>query len=610
MAIFQCVTALFLLVTPNMQRAAHLAFALVLMALIYPIKLKNKTAFTVVNISSIVFTILVGVFAISRSSSAYLQHFALNGPSQFDLIFGTLLVFWVIEGARRVSGIPMPLLALLFLIYALWGGSLPSILGHRGYSWNLIIEQMAFTEEGIYGTPLGVSSTFVAMFILFGAFLAATGAGKWFIDIAFALTGTTRSGPALTAVVSSAAMGTMSGSGVANVVTTGAFTIPLMKSCGYNATFAGAVEAAASTGGQIMPPVMGAAAFILAEMMGRPYAEVAIAAIIPAILYFVGCGAQVHFEACKHGFKGLSHNELPPLKKTFLSGIVFLVPIAVLIWSLCVRRTSASMSAIYAIVSLIVVSMLLRKKGERISISDVANAFEDGAKELVPIAMACATAGLIIGVLMRTGLSMKFSTLLIDLSGGSMLLALFLTMICCVILGMGLPTSAAFIVTAALGAPALIRLDIHPMAAYMFVFYFASVSAITPPVAMAAYAAAGIAKANPLKTGFMATRLGIAGFIIPYFFCYNEALLMIGAPLEIIQTSATSLIGVFFLAGALEGYFFFTDINIFERLLLVASALLLVDPNWVTDVIGVGFAVAALIPMYLRFRKKKGINVS
>lgn len=603
-AIFEIIVAVNPFLTTNMIRATVLAAGLVMVALLKPIKLKNKFAFCAVNLFSIAAAIGIGAFAISRAGTEFLRTFAYKGASQLDVILAFVLLLAILESARRTTGWVLPLLCLLFLAYGMWGGNLPGILSHKGYSLKSLLEQIAFTEEGIYGTPLGAAASFVGLFVIFGGFLSETGAGEWFINMAYSLTGKAKSGPAMTAVVSSAFMGMMSGSGVANVVTTGAFTIPLMKSCGYKGEFAGAVEATASTGGQIMPPVMGAAAFILAEMAGVPYGSICVAAVLPAILYFLSCGAQVHFEACKLGFKGRTTEDLPPVKTTFLSGFAFIVPIAVLIWALCVQQYSASFSAIYAIASLILVSLIFMKKGKRITLTKILNALESGAKEVVPITIACATAGIIIGVMNKTGLSMKFSSLLISLSSGNLLFALILTMCCCVLLGMGLPTSAAFIVTAALGAPALISMGVDTMAAYMFVFYFASISAITPPVALAAYAAAGIAKTSPMRTGLYATRLGIAGFLVPYFFCFNTALLMKGSMFDIVLASLTSIVGIVLLAAALEGYAL-ANIRGIERIGIAVGSLLMVAPGMLTDILGIAISVVCLIPMLMRYKHDK-----
>lgn len=602
MSLFHCYTAVFGLMVPITQRTIHLCFACTLVALTYPIKLQNKRLSQVITAFFALCTIAIGLYTILRADPANIAKIAVQGPSNLDLAIGVIMILLVLEATRRVTGWALPVLGTLFILYAMFGGDLPGILGHKGYSWRTIVDQLIYSQEGVFGTPLGVSATFVALFVLFGAFLESSGAGKWFIDVAYALTGTYRSGPALTAIVSSATMGTISGTGVANVMTTGTFTIPLMKSCGYKPDYAGAVEATASTGGQIMPPVMGAAAFVLAEMLGAPYATVAIAAIIPALLYYVACGTQVHLEACKEGLKGLPKEQLPPLGPTWWSGFVYLIPLAVLIWALVIKFYTPTLSAVYGIVTVLAVAILLKKKGQRMNIYSILKALENGARGMVPVAMACATAGIMIGVVLRTGLAMKFTSLLINLSGGSLFPALLMTAVTCVILGMGLPTTASYIITATLGAPALIKIGVMPLAAHLFVFYFAALSAITPPVALAAYAGAGIAKGNPLKTGLQATKLGIAGFVVPFMFVYGPSLLMVGSAGKILTTTATALIGVILLAASVEGYLY-SGLKWYERLMLLAAALCLVKPGLSTD--GVGLALGLVAILLSRFHAKK-----
>ena len=546
-----------------------------------------------------------GIFLVYETRMSYQLTFSTKGPSQMDIIVGSVMLFMILVCTRRVTGNPLPLICLIFLLYAVFGHLLPGLLTHKQFSWKTLIDMLMFTSEGLYGQPLSVSSSYVAMFVLFGAFLSVSGAGQWFIDMAFSLTGRARSGPAMTSIVSSAAMGTISGTGVAIVVATGSFTIPLMQSRGYTKRFSGAAVATAATGGQIMPPVMGASAFILAEMIGLPYSDVAIAAIIPAVLYFAACGLQVDFEAAKLGMKGLSKEELPGKLETFLIGWIYLVPLLVLIYTLCIAKLSNNMCAIYSIISLIVVALVFKQKGQRFSFKMFLQSLESGARDMVSVALACATAGIMIGILTKTGLGLKFTSLLLSFSRGNKFLTMLLTMICCVILGMGLPTTAAFIITSTLCAPALIQLGISTMAAYMFVFYFACMSAITPPVALAAYAASGISGASAWDTGWTATKLGLAGFVIPFFFCYNPAMLMEGTFLEIIQVCITSILGIICLAGGLEG-FMLTKINIVERILLLVASMLLVDGGLLTDI--VGFAITVIVVVIQIFRKNKAKN--
>lgn len=604
MGIFQLAAAASGFLVTNMRCAIHLTFAMALVGLLKPVRFKSSRITDLYNIFFTLAALACGIFLIYETRPSYALTYTLNGPAQMDVLAGTVIILLVLLCARRTTGNALPVICGCFLAYALWGHHLPGLLTHKEYSWRNIVDIVVFTSEGLFGQPVSVSSSYVATFVLFGSFLAVTGAGKWFIDMAYALTGKYRSGPAMTAIVSSAAMGTISGTGVANVVTTGAFTIPLMKSCGYSPRLSGAVEATASTGGQLMPPVMGAGAFILAEMVGLPYGTVAVAAILPALLYFLAAAFQVDFEAGRLGMKGLSKEQLPSRKGTFLSGYLYLIPVAVLIWTLCIMNYSSNLSALYAILSIIVIGIFFLGKEKRLNPGKVLEAVINAAKDMVPVAMACAVAGLMIGVLTKTGLGLKFTSLLLSAAGGMKLPTMVLTMACCIVLGMGLPTTAAFIITATLCAPALIQLGIPTLGAYLFVFYYACLSAITPPVALAAFAAAGLSGAKPMETAASATRLGLAGFLIPYFFCYAPAMLFQGSAAEIIQVCVTSVIGIYFLAGGLEGYMW-RKLNLLERGLLIAAALLMVTAGWMTDIAGIVIGLAVTAPQIAAARKKK-----
>jgi TRAP transporter 4TM/12TM fusion protein len=412
-----------------------------------------------------------------------------------------------------------------FLVYAYFGAYFPGFLSHRGYSIERIVSHMYFTTEGILGIPLGVSATFVFLFVLFGAFLEKTGIGKLFIDIADAIAGWASGGPAKVAVITSALEGTISGSSVANTVGSGSFTIPMMKKLGYRPEFAGAVEAAASTGGQIMPPVMGAAAFLMAEFIGIPYIDIAKAAAIPACLYFAGIFIEVHFEAKRCGLKGKAWDQIPRTWTVLKERGHLFVPLIAIIYILTEGFTP-SRAALVGLVLSVVAGAL--KKATRMSVPEIFNALETGARGALGVAIACATAGIIVGVVTLTGLGLKMANGLIDLSGGYMLPTLFFTMITSLILGMGVPTTANYVITATMCAPAVVMLGVPKLAAHLFVFYFGIIADITPPVALAAYAGAGIARANPFKTGVTASKLAIAAFIIPYIFVLNPAMVLIG----------------------------------------------------------------------------------
>lgn len=604
MALFQMVVAGYGFVVTNMRCAIQLTFAITLVGILKPTRFKSNIQTDVYNIVFTLIALVCGIFLIYETRSSYALVYTLNGPSQLDVLVGSVIILWVVICTRRTTGYALPIICLVFLAYAVWGHLLPGLLTHKQYTWRNIVDIVVFTSEGLFGQPLSVSSSYVASFVLFGAFLAVTGAGQWFIDMAYALTGRYRSGPAMTAVVSSAAMGTISGTGVANVVTTGAFTIPLMKSCGYTSTMAGAVEATASTGGQIMPPVMGAGAFILAEMIGLPYSTVVVASTLPAVLYFLAVAFQVDFEAGKLGMKGLAKEKLPPTASTFKAGYIFLIPVVVLIWAMCIMSYSINYSALYAIASIIVIGFFFLKKEQRLNFGKIIEALDSAARDMVPVAMACAVAGLMIGILTKTGLGLKFTSLLLSVANGMKLPTMVLTMCCCIILGMGLPTTAAFIITATLCAPALVQLGIPTLGAYLFVFYYACLSAITPPVALAAFAAAGLSGAKPVPTALTATRLGIAGFLIPFFFCFTPAMLFQGTAFEIIEVFVSALIGIYFLAGGLEGYMW-KELNIPERALLIVAALLLVDSGFLTNIVGIAIGGIIVGMQFISNRKGK-----
>lgn len=513
-----------------------------------------------------------------------------------DIIFGTIAILLTLEVTRRVVGPELPIVAIIFLLYAKFGPYMPGILAHRGFGIERIVSHMYLALEGIMGIPLGVSATFVFMFILFGAFLDKTGVGKFFIDLAFSMTGHTKSGPAMTAVVASGLMGSISGSSVANTVTTGAFTIPLMKKTGYKPYFAGAVEATASTGGQIMPPVMGAAAFIMADFTGFSYLNIVAAAAIPALLYYFAVGTMVHLEASKLGLKGIPRDQLPSFKKTILSEGYLLLPVAWIVFMLVMQYTP-TFAAFSAIIMSAIIAFLASviKKNKSFGLMSVVGAFEAGAKNALGVACACACAGMIVGVVTLTGLGLSVAELIVTLAGGKVLLTLVFTMIASIILGMGLPTTAKYIVLATMAVPALTKLGINTMSAHLFILYFGVVADITPPVALAAYAGAGIAGANSMKTGVQAFKLALAAFIVPYIFAIDPSLILIK---EIVGTTVTflpitsaipmiisAIIGILCLAGAVENYLF-THCKIYERILLAIASLTLLSPGLKSDLVG------------------------
>ncbi len=517
-----------------------------------------------------------------------------------DIIVAIVAIVVLFEACRRVVGIPILIVVGLFILYAYFGASIPGYFGHRGFGIERIATHLYFTTEGIIGTPLSVCSTFIFLFILFGAFLERTGIGQFFIDIANSIAGKATGGPAKVAVISSALQGTITGSSVANTVGSGSFTIPMMKRMGYRPEFAAAVEAAASTGGQIMPPIMGAAAFLMAEMTQIPYSTIIIAAIVPAFLYFSGIMIMVHLEAKRYGLKGLPAEEIPNFFKLTFGYWYLLLPLVILVYMMMSGYT-ASRSALMAILASIIVSMF--RKETRMSPQIFLDALEAGARNIIGVAVACAVAGCIVGIVTLTGIGLKLAGGLLALSGGNVLLALFFTMIASIVLGMGVPTTANYVIMATITAPVVLRLGIDLLPAHMFVFYFGIVADITPPVALAAYAGSAIARSNPLQTGVQATKLAIAAFIIPYVFALNPSLLVVGStPLEIVSVTLTAFIGMFGVAIAVEGYVY-ANVNPILRLVALAGGLMLIIPGTITDIGGVVLVGIVLVLQKMRAKR-------
>lgn len=611
MSMFQFYTAGFGTLLSAKQRSLHIIFAFTLGFLLYPATKKSKKDkvsifdFVFIGLTIIVFGYLF----------VFVEQIANKGTdlTTIDRVFGAIAILITLEVTRRVVGPELPIVSIVFLLYAKFGPYLPGLLAHRGFTVERIISQMYLALEGIMGIPLGVSATFVFMFILFGAFLDKTGVGKFFIDLAFAATGHFKSGPAMTAVLASGLMGSISGSSVANTVTTGAFTIPLMKKTGYKPYFAGAVEATASTGGQIMPPVMGAAAFIMAEFTGFSYLSIVAAAVIPAILYYFAVGTMVHLEASRLGLKGLPREELPKLSKILKSEGYLLIPLIAIIVFLVMQYTP-TLSAFAAIIISIVIAVIasLIKKDNSFGIKEIFGAFEAGAKGAVGVACACACAGMIVGVVTLTGLGLRIAELIVALARGNLLLTLFFTMIASIILGMGLPTTAKYIVLATMAVPALTKLGVNLMAAHLFILYFGVVADITPPVALAAYAGAGIAGSNSMKTGVQAFKLAIAAFIVPYIFAVDPSLILVKEIvgnqivflpfISALPMIISAVIGIVCLAGAVEGYLL-DHCKIYERVLLGVAALLLLKPGLSTDAFGIVALAITFITQRNRVKK-------
>ncbi|MGK5510407.1 TRAP transporter permease [Brevibacillus formosus] len=598
-SLYQLSSTLFFTLPPQIHRPIHLAFGLALVYLLYAGTSKgNKNKIGIVNMILALLGVFVSLYWVIDYEGLVTR---TGNYTTLDMVVGGIAVVLVLEAARRVVGIPIALIATIFLLYTYLGPYMPGFLEHRGNDIERIIGHSYYTLEGILGTPLAVSSTFIFLFVLFGAFLEKTGVGEYFNDLSLVIAGRRIGGPAKVAVFSSALQGTISGSSVANVVTSGAFTIPMMKRLGYRSEFAAAVEASSSTGGQIMPPVMGAAAFLMAEFIGVPYLEIAKSAILPAILFFVGIWIMTHFEAKRLGLRGLSKEELPN-KKEVLKKMYLLLPIVIIITAL-MMNISAERAAIIGIVSTIVVGAF--RKETRMSIADIFAALASGARMALGVVAATACAGIIVGTITLTGIGLKLANGLIDLAGGQLLLTLFFTMIASLILGMGTPTTANYIITSTIAAPALIQLGVPAIAAHMFTFYFGIVADITPPVALAAFAASGIAKSKPIQTGVESTRLSIAAFMAPYIFVISPALLLINTTLlESIWVMLTSILGMIGVGAGLIGYWM-SKLNVLERILAVAGGVLAVIPGIETD-IG-GFILIALVfaLSYYKARKQK-----
>lgn len=526
----------------------------------------------------------------------------MGSPNLPDVIMGTILVLLVLEASRRISGWPLVILSLLFILYGLVGRSLPGILMHRGYSWSKLVNHIFINTEGIYGTSVDVAASYIFLFILFGSVMNKSGMGKFFNDLALAFAGSTKGGPAKVAVIASGFLGSINGSAVANVVTTGAFTIPLMKKTGYSREFSGSVEASASVGGQLLPPIMGAAAFIMAEMLGIKYGVIVISAAIPALLYYLGIIVQVQLRASKNNLQGIPKEDLPKVREVMKERGHLLLPILFLLYMLLFSGNTVIFSAFWAIVATIVVSMA--RKTTRMSFRDILDAFAEGTRSVVSVAVACAVVGIIIGVVSLTGFGLNMANAIIQLGRANLMLTLILTMITCMILGMGLPSIPAYLITATMAAPALIKLGIPPIAAHMFVFYFAMFANITPPVALASFAAAGISGGDPMKTGLQSVKLSLAGFIVPYMFIYNPALLLIETTwLIALRVSITAIIGVCMIGMATEGYMY-TKMHNVLRALAFGGALMLINANVVQDVIGILVLVVVLVTQKLLSRKQ------
>ena len=611
MSTFHLYTAYFGSLLSVRQRTAHVIFAFVLGFLLYPAnEKKKKNRASIIDYLFIILTVVVFGYLF-----AFPEEIALKAGSMtsIDMLFGALAILITLEITRRAVGAALPIVAIVFLLYAYLGPYLPGVLAHRGFSIQRIISHMYMGLEGIMGIPISVSASFVFMFILFGAVLDKTGVGKFFIDVAYGLTGHLKSGPAMTAVVASGLMGSISGSSVANTVTTGAFTIPLMKKLGYKPNYAGAVEATASTGGQIMPPVMGAAAFIMAEFTGIPYLRIISAAAIPAILYYFAVGTMVHLEASKLGLKGIPKDELPKLGPILKKQGYLVLPLVIII-AFLISGFTPVLAAFWAIVITLAMAAVasIIKKDKSFTWRDLLAALEAGGKGAITVACACACAGIIVGVVTLTGLGLRVAGIIVSVAGGNLLLTLFFTMIASIILGMGLPTTAKYIVLATMAVPALIQLDVNLMSAHLFILYFGVVADITPPVALVAYAGAGIAGSNSMKTGFQAVKLALAAFIVPYIFALDSTLILVEdvvagdvvfvSLFTAIPVILTAILGILSLGIAVESYMI-DYCKFYERIAMFVAAVGLLVPGSLTDIIGLVVLVGVYMLQKQRLKK-------
>ena len=539
----------------------------------------------------------------------------VGDANRMDVIMGTILVVLVIEAARRITGWALPIIGIVFMIYSIMGErqglipiNFPGLFLHRGFQWPKLIGHLFSNTEGIYGTSINVSSTYIFLFIVFGEVMNKCGMGKFFNDVAIGLAGHTKGGPAKVAVIAAGLLGSINGSAIANVVTTGAFTIPLMKNSGYSKEFAGAVSSTASVGGQILPPIMGAAAFIMAETLGVKYSVIIVAAAIPALIYYLGIIFQIQMRASKDKLEGLPKDQLPKVGKTLQIYWHLLIPIFFLVYMLFFSGYTVIRGAFLTILLTILVAQF--KKETRMNYNDIEGAFIASAKSTVSVAIACACVGIVIGVCSLTGLTMNMASAIIALGGKSLMLTLVFTMVTCMILGMGLPSIPAYIITSTIAAPALVGLGVDRMAAYLFCFYFAMFANITPPVALASFAAAGLSGGDPMKTGIVSVKLALAGFIIPYMFIYNNQLLLQNTTvIQGIQVAITACIGVFLISASVEG-FVYTKVNPIIRVVMMLGAFLLIDSRPITDFVGIGIFVATLAFQRFLARKENIANLA
>ena len=588
------------------HRSIHVGMILILAFMLYPAT--KKASRKVIAWYDYVFIALSAAVPIYMCVD-YVNIINRAGkPDMMDVVIGTLLTLVVLEATRRVCGMALPIISIIFMIYSLMGTKqglipidVPGIFLHRGYTWQKLMSHFFSNTEGIYGSSVNVASTYIFLFIAFGEVMNKCGMGQFFNYFANAIAGGTKGGPAKVAVVASGLLGMINGAAVAVVVTTGSFTIPLMKKSGYDDEFAGAVVATGSVGGQLMPPVMGAAAFIMADTLGMKYNELLLSAIIPAVIYYMGILFQIQMRAEKMGMQGTPKDQLPKMSQVMKEYGHLALPIIFLVYMLFFSGKTVIMAAFYTIVFTIIVAQC--RKNTRMTFQDILDAMVASAKSTVSVAIACACVGIIVGSCSITGFALNMANTIISIGGKSLMFTLVFTMITCMILGMGLPSIPSYIITSTIAAPALVQLGIPALVAHMFCFYFAMFANLTPPVALAAFAAAGIAGGSPMKTGWASVKLALAGFILPYMFVYNTDLLLLDTPLaKAIQVAVTAAVGVFLISTAVEG-FLFTKVNIVLRIASLIGAYLLIDSGLVTDIAGI--VICAVVFVFQKAAAKK-----
>jgi len=595
------------------QRGIHVAFAFTVLFLSMPLyehvfkdrfagNKSFRTACRVIDIGLII-AMWAAVYMCYYEYSHLSEN--LGRAGKWAAVAGCILLILVLEATRRCLGYIMPVLACVFLVYALVGKYLPGQLGHKGYSLTAIFKYLAIDLDGIFGTTISVSATVIFMFVMFGAFLEASGCSNFINDLALSVTGKLRCGPALAAVVASALMGCINGSAVANVVGTGTFTIPLMKSRGYKSDFAAGVESVASTGGQILPPVMGSGAFLMVVFTNQPYIKICIAATIPAVLYFLGAAIAVFAQGEVGNVELLPADQIPKSRNVLKDGYLYLIVIGVLVWALLIVQYSPALSGLIGCASVPVVMLFDKKK--RFRLRDLPKTLIKTTYSALSIVCGCACAGIVVAMVSRTGIGVVFGDMMIGLAGGNLFLSLLFTAIACIILGMGLPTTSAYVIAAAILAPALAKLGLSLLTAHLFVFYFACLSAITPPVALAAYAGAGIAKCDPMITAIQACKIGFAGFVVPFVFCYDAAMMLDGSLIDILKVCGTALIGCIGMSCGMQGWYFSKQrkISMLTRIAIIAGGLCMMIASDLTSAIGIVVLVAVAV-----FEKRRTAKLS